>query len=749
MGIAKGLTVALCRARAAIDGMLPRTKQLTFTVDAPTHPAQRRFFLSGALPVGWTRIVVQITAPAGAMIALHIDHGNGFNGPGGILIGKSAGGRQTYRSLVLLPPACPGLYLCILESPGYSALHRSSAARVTVFGLVVAYLRRLGSEEVPWSDLVTALNRARLLVQNGGFAALMQVLKSGMFVTQGPEAYRNWRYRQQATLETLTAQTEEAESFALRPLISVILPVYNTDERWLRAAIESVLRQSYPKWELCIADDCSTQPHVRSVLQEYLARDPRVRVEWRLVNGHISAASNSALRLATGDYIATLDHDDTLEPNALFAVVARINAHPEADFLYSDEDHLTMAGDYYAPYFKPDWSPDLFLSQMYTAHLAVYRRSLVEAVGGFRSGFEGAQDYDLVLRLTEKTSHIHHIPQVLYHWRAAEGSTSQSASNKAYAYHAARRALQEAIARRGARGSVTEVQKFPGHFYLRWEMKRQDRVSVIIPTRDRADLLDACLRSIVEQSSYQRFEIVVVNNRSVEPATFAIFEKWRQREPERFRVEDCDIDFNYPLLNNFGVRKARGELLLFLNNDIEVQTKAWLEEMAGQAQRDEIAAVGALLLYPNGTIQHAGVTLGIGDWAGHAFKGFPAKFPGPAGRLLGPSNFLAVTGACMMMRREVFDRLGGFDEQLAVACNDVELCIRAYRAGFKNILLPGVVLIHHESASRGYETSPEQQERFQKEVLYVRKKHPDLFDRDPFYNVNLTRRTEDFALSSD
>lgn len=733
---------------ANIDVMPPRACCSSLPTDNATHPVHRRFFLSGTLPTGWTRIEVQLNAPAGAGITLHIDQGDGLDGSGGHILGTSAGRRKTYRSLVVLPPDCRGLHLCISGSPGDSALHRAFATRSTVFDRVAMSLRRLGSRELTRSDLGMILNRARLLVQISGFAGLRQILKSERFMNHDPRVYSNWRFRHRVTREALAAQARVAEGFALRPLISVIMPVYNSKERRLRAAIESVLKQSYPHWELCIAADRSAQQHVRTVLEEYLARDPRVRVEWRAVSGRIAEAANSALRLAAGDYVASLDHEDTLEPNALFEVVTMINAHPEADFLYSDEDRLAGDDVYFSPYFKPDWSPDLLLSQMYTANLAVYRRSLVEAVGGFRKGFEGAQDYDLVLRLTEKTRNILHIPQILYHRRAEEGF-APSASSKSDANAASRRALQEAIARRGARGRVEEVKPFPGHYYLQWEMRRQDRVSIIIPTRDRADLLDGCLRSIVGQSSYQEFEIVVVNNRSGEAATFAIFEKWRQREPERFRVEDCDVDFNYSELNNFGVRKARGELLLFLNNDTEVQTKAWLEEMAGQAQRDEIAAVGALLLYPNGTIQHAGVTLGIGNWAAHAFNGLVGKSSAYAGRLLGPSNFMAVTGACMMMRREVFERLGGFDEHLAVACNDIELCLRVYRAGFFNILLPGVVLVHHESESRGYETSPQQQERFFRETAYVRQKYPELCERDPFYNVNLTRQTEDFALPPD
>jgi GT2 family glycosyltransferase/predicted nucleic acid-binding Zn-ribbon protein len=561
--------------------------------------------------------------------------------------------------------------------------------------------------------------------------------------------YQQWlvqNYPKPAKLELMRAKLVQ---LPYKPKISVIVPVYNTPETFLLEAIESVREQIYPYWELCIADDCSTELHVRVVLEEYLARDDRIKVVFCETNRHISRTSNEALSLATGEYIACLDHDDLLTPHALYKVVELLNEHPEADFIYSDEDKLDENNYYQDPYFKPDWCPDSFLSRMYTCHLGVYRRALVSEIGGFREGFEGSQDYDLVLRLTEKTENIFHIPDILYHWRIHARSTAAGATAKPYAYEAGRKAITEAIARRGEPGEVIHKEDFPGVYTIRYEIKEYKPVSIIIPTRDFANTLDICLRSIFTLSTYPNYEVIVIDNGSVEAETFECFEYWQTLEPERFSYHTYDIPFHYPRLNNYAVGKAKGDYLLFLNNDTEVTKEDWIEAMVEQAQRKSIGAVGGLLLYSDRTIQHAGVVLGIGGVAGHSHKFLPADKAGYISQVVATCNYSAVTGACLMSRRKVFEEIGGFEEDLAVAFNDVDLCLKILDRGYRNIYLPHVVLYHYESKTRGFDNTPEKQARFANEATYMRQKWQSLFDRDPCYNPNLTLKTEDYSLKVD
>ncbi len=534
--------------------------------------------------------------------------------------------------------------------------------------------------------------------------------------------YRQWlnqNYPRKADLEIMKANLTQ---LSYQPRISVIVPVYNTPENFLREAIESVLGQVYPNWELCIADDLSTESHIRVVLEEYLQRDERIKVVFCETNGHISRASNAALTLATGEYIACLDHDDLLTPHALYKVVELLDRHPEADFVYSDEDKLDENNYYQDPHFKPDWCPDSFLSRMYTCHLGVYRRSLVSEIGGFREGFEGSQDYDLVLRLTEKTENIFHIPDILYHWRIHARSTAAVAAAKPYAYEAGSKAIAEAIARRNEPGEVIHNEDFPGVYTIRYEIREFKPVSIIIPTRDFGNTLDTCLRSIFTLSTYPNYEVIVIDNGSVEESTFACFEYWQTKEPDRFSYHTYDIPFNYARINNYAVGKAKGDYLLFLNNDTEVTGEDWIEAMVEQAQRQSIGAVGGLLLYEDRTIQHAGVVLGIGGVAGHSHKFLPSDKAGYISQVVATCNYSAVTGACLMCRREVFEEVGGFEEDLAVAFNDIDLCLKIFDRGYRNIYLPHVILYHYESKSRGFDNTPEKQARFANEASYMRSK---------------------------
>ena len=559
--------------------------------------------------------------------------------------------------------------------------------------------------------------------------------------------YQKWleaNYPRAAKLKNIARSSLK---LAYQPLISIIVPVYNPEATFLRQAIESVLEQVYPNWELCLADDCSTKPEVKSILKEYAEGDERIKVVYRSENGHICRSSNSALELATGEYIALLDHDDLLPPHALAKVVQLLDEHPEADFIYSDEDKVDEQNVHKDPFFKPDWCPDSFLARMYTCHLGVYRRSLVEEIGNFRVAFEGSQDYDLVLRVTEQTDKIFHIPDVLYHWRIHSRSTAARSNVKPYATDAARKALSEAILRRGEPGKVTTQSNFPGVYTVRYQIKQPKLVSIIIPTKDLADTLDTCLKSIFSKTTYKNYEVIVIDNGSTEKKTARCLESWQQQQPKQFNYYPYDVPFNYSQINNYGVEQARGEYLLFLNNDIEVISKDWLEGMVEQAQRPSIGAVGSLLLYPDDTIQHAGVVLGIGGVAGHSHKHLHVSQSGYISQAVSTNNYSAVTGACMMCRREVFESVGGFEEKLAIAFNDVDLCLKIARRGYRNIYLPHVMLYHYESKSRGYENTPAKQARFAKEINYMRQTWGQICDRDPCYNPNLTKSKEDYSLN--
>jgi O-antigen biosynthesis protein len=561
------------------------------------------------------------------------------------------------------------------------------------------------------------------------------------------ELYELWQRRNRLTVRDRDRIRKEIEMLSRRPLISILLPVYNTDEIWLRRCLDSVLGQLYPHWELCIADDASTATHIRRVLEEYRAGDGRIRVVFREVNGHISAATNSALSLAGGEYIALLDHDDELTPDALFEMAALLNRQPDADMIYSDEDKIDAQGRRHSPFFKPDWSPDTFLSLMYTCHLGVYRTALVRRIGGFREGFEGSQDYDLVLRLTEHTEKICHIPRVLYHWRSIQASSAASFQTKDYAQDAGLRAIRQALERRGEEALVEPVAGLSGRYRVRYCLQGRPLVSIIIPTRDLSGLLENCLNSIFEKTAHDRFEMIIVDNDSREPETQALFRHWREREPSRFRVVPLPIAFNFPALINEGVRHAGGDLVLLLNNDIEVISEEWLTEMAAQAMRPRVGAVGVKLLYPDDTVQHAGVVLGVGGIAGHSHKYFANDRPGYFDRLRITANCAAVTGACLMVKKTRFLEVGGFDEALPVAFNDVDFCIRLLKAGYYNLCLSHLILYHHESQTRGLEDTVEKQLRFRGEIELMEARWGDLLKNDPFYSPHLTRDREDSSIS--
>ncbi|HEU5081512.1 MAG TPA: glycosyltransferase [Opitutaceae bacterium] len=561
-------------------------------------------------------------------------------------------------------------------------------------------------------------------------------------------SYQKWieTYDSLST-QQLAEQREQSQNFSYRPLISILVPVYNTPEKWLRKAVESVKSQSYTHWELCLANDASPAPHVAPLLDELASSDPRIKVVHRPKNGHISAASNSALELATGEFTALLDHDDEITPNALFEVVTALNHHPEVDLVYSDEDKIDEDGRRLEPYFKPDFLPDLYLGQNYTSHLSVYRTSVLRDLGGFRVGYEGSQDWDLALRVIDRIgeARIFHIPKILYHWRAIPGSTALLLSEKNYPVEAARRALADHFARKQQNVELVTV---PGdHWRVKYALpKDPPRVALIIPTRNRVKLLKQCVESILAKTTYPNFEVIVVDNGSDEKETVTYLAELRARG---LRVLAYDQPFNYSAINNFAVGHTDAELVGLLNNDLEVINGDWLDEMASQASRPEIGCVGAMLYYPNDRIQHAGVIVGMGGVAGHAFRDFPRGTPGYFNRARLVQNFSAVTAACLVVRRAIYDQVGGLDDKaLAVAFNDVDFCLKVKAAGYRNLWTPFAELYHHESASRGAEDTPEKHERFRLEVETMLERWRHDIQHDPAYNPNLTLELNDFSLAA-
>ena len=560
--------------------------------------------------------------------------------------------------------------------------------------------------------------------------------------------YGQWLQRNAARASDVARMRAISDILPLRPLISIVMATFDTRPEHLRAAIESVRAQAYPHWQLCIADDASGDPQVVSIVAEYAAADDRIVHVVRPQNGHISLAGNSALGLATGEFVGFLDHDDELTPDACFEAALLVNRFPDADMIYSDEDKIDEAGILRDPYFKPDWSPDSFLSRMYTGHFALYRRALVEELGGLRPGFEGSQDYDLVLRLTERTNRIHHIPRVLYHWRLHASSTAFDAAAKPYAADAAVRAIGEALVRRNEPGTVTEFPGRSGVYVVRYRISAPGKVSIVVPTRDHADDVDRCLRSLFALTTYRDFEVLLVDNGSSDGRAKAAFAGWAERD-SRLRVLRYDVPFNYAKINNWAIARASGTYVVLLNNDTEILTPDWLEAMMEQAQRPSIGAVGAMLVYDDDTVQHAGVIVGINGVAGHSHKHAPRDAPGYFQMLGAVNNYSAVTAACLMVRKSLYEELGGLENELAIAFNDVDFCLKAMAAGYRNVWLPHVVLRHAESKSRGLDTTFGRRQILYREEAFMKRRWATDTRPDPFYNPNLTLRSEDYAIRVD
>jgi O-antigen biosynthesis protein len=570
-------------------------------------------------------------------------------------------------------------------------------------------------------------------------------MKSGPEYPYGPDAltdragYQEWlKLTADRRGAIRRVNLDRLRRATVAPSISVVVPVYRPDRELLESCVASVVNQDFSGWQLCLCDDASNDPGTVDYLRRLTAADHRVVFTERSVNGGIAAATNSAAKLATGDFLAFLDQDDQLELGALADVALALLDEPDTDVLYTDQDKLELDGSRSEPFFKPDWSPDQLLSHMYVGHLLVMRRTLFEEVGALRPEYDGSQDYDLALRACERARRVTHVPIVAYHWRKIAGSTAEDYRAKPKADVAARAALTDALARSGEKGLV-ESGLHEGTFRIRREIEGEPLVSVIVPFHDGGELLRRCIVALQERGGYENWEMLLVDNLSWEPETRAVLN--RVVQDPRCRVVPYPQPFNWARLNNFAAGQSKGEHLLFLNADVEGRSDGWLRAMLEHSQRPDVGPVGARLLYPNGFVQHAGVVMGLGGGiAWHAFCFCPAESPGYFGQAKLVRNCSAVTGACMMVKRRLFERFKGFDERLVIAFNDVDFCLRLGAAGFRTVYTPFAELIHEESAARGRSA------REPLETLIMLDRWEDRIRNDPYFNVNLDRRRSEYAL---
>ena len=542
--------------------------------------------------------------------------------------------------------------------------------------------------------------------------------------------------------ETLNRQRKR--KFLNAPLISVVVPAYHTPPLFLRQMLDSLIAQTYGGWELCIANGSPDDKEMEAVLEEYEKRDSRIRHENLKENLGIAENTNAAFRMAKGEFIGLLDHDDLLAPNALYEIAIALEKNPEADVVYTDEDKVTTdLKEHFQPHLKPDFNLDLLRSNNYICHFFTVRREIVEQVGGFRKEFDGAQDYDFIFRCTEEARKILHIPEILYHWRTHKESTADNPASKMYAFEAGKRAIEAHLKRTGTDGEVSHTPDL-GFYRVKYPVKGAPLISIIIPNKDEKESLEACLKSIWEKTTYKNYEIIVVENNSTSDE---IFRYYKEISKKGVRLLRWKKEFNYSAINNFGAAHAKGEFLLFLNNDVTVITPDWLTELAGLCQRKEVGAAGVKLLYPDNTIQHAGCVIGIGGIAGHMFVDMPANRTGYLHKASLLQDMSAVTAACMIVKKQVFDQVGGFTEELAVAFNDVDLCLKINKAGSLVVYDPYVQLYHMESKTRGAEDSKEKVRRFQTEIEYMRCHWLDILKNgDPYYNKNLSLTKWNYSL---
>ena len=595
--------------------------------------------------------------------------------------------------------------------------------------------------------LLEIFRKAAVIVSYEGIPGIYKRLRIKLRERFLGRNYAEWVRRYDTIDDAARVRIRESiVAMAHKPLISLVMPVYDPPIQFLEVAIRSIQNQIYPHWELlCISEDISNNEKVCNLISKYASEDVRIKTSDREFNDRISRDSDSALALVSGEYIALLNHHDMLSEHALFMIAGAINQDPDVGLIYSDEDKINVDGERYSPYFKCEFNYELFLAQNYISHFTIYRHSLLKDIGGFSISANSFNDHNLALKAIEKIrpSQIVHLPYVLYHWQEFEEGTAQLESSNNSASNASRISVAEHLQRCGIEADVLPAPEAPNYNRVRFSLPNTlPLVSIIIPTRDRANLLRMCINSILEKSTYPNFEIIIVDNGSLEQDTMRLFDELPKN---RVNVLQNSSPFNFSELNNFGVNQSNGELICLMNNDIEVLTPNWLEEMVSFAVRPDVGCVGAKLWYPNQLLQHGGVITGLGDVAGHFHKKLPYGSPGYFSRAILHQSLSAVTAACLLVRRAIFDEVCGLEESLAVAFNDVDFCMRVREAGYRNVWTPYAEMIHHESVSRGYEDTPEKQARLAKEVQFMKQRWSDKLVRDPSYSPNLTLDTENIS----
>ncbi|MFV0528551.1 MAG: glycosyltransferase family 2 protein [Lachnospiraceae bacterium] len=606
-------------------------------------------------------------------------------------------------------------------------------------------------EEIDLSPTSLKLQRLVRLYRKGrnhlyynGLGSFLK--KAAGRVTNGPQkpvVYQEWIQKHLRSASELSRQ--RAHVFAHQPLISIVVPLYKTPEQYLREFVESVQAQTYENWQLCLSDGSGPDSPLTGQLQKLTAADRRIQVVYHEEQLHIAENTNEAIRIAAGEYIAFSDHDDLLTPDALYECVKAINEDPQVEVLYSDEDKVTVTGEFMQPHMKPDFNQDLLCTVNYICHLLVVKQTMIEQVGMLRPEFDGAQDYDFILRCTEAANHIHHIPRILYHWRFFEGSTAENPESKLYAFEAGKRAIEAHYERLGVPVKI-ENGEYLGLYRTTFIRSNDPLVSIIIPNKDHIEDLQRCIASIESKATYRNIEYIIVENNSVLESTFDYY-KTLEEQNAKVRVVRWAEEFNYSAINNYGVSFAKGEYLWLLNNDTEIINEDCIEELLGYCMRKDVGAVGGRLYFDDDTIQHAGVIVGFGGIAGHAFLQQKRGFTGYCHRIITAQNYSAVTAACMMVPREVYEAVGGFSEELKVAFNDIDFCMKIRALGKLIVYNPYVEMYHYESKSRGLEDTPEKVARFQGEIETFKRKWPEiLLKGDPYYNPNLTLDSQDFSL---
>ncbi len=558
--------------------------------------------------------------------------------------------------------------------------------------------------------------------------------------------YERWYKRHCPTEAVLKKQ--RGNKFAYQPKISIVVPLYKTPQNYLDELITSIKAQTYSNWELCLSDGSGEDSPLKTILMKYEIEDSRIKVVYNKVALQISENTNVALKIATGDYIAFADHDDVIAPNALYECVYELNVDSSIDMIYTDEDKIDMSGnEHFMPHFKSDFNIDMLRSTNYFCHLVVVKREVFEKVGLLNPEFDGAQDFDFVLRCVEVAKNIKHISKILYHWRAHKDSTAENPESKDYAFKAGARAVQAHYDRVGIKATVEET-RYKGIYRSKYILQEEPLISIVIPNKDHVEDLEKCISSLEKKSSYKNYEIIVVENNSTEKETFEYYKTLEEKYSRAKVVYWQGKGFNYPAINNYGVAQAKGDYILFLNNDTEIVNVDCLEELLGYCMRKDVGAVGARLYYEDGTIQHAGVVVGLGGVAGHAFLCCSKEDPGYFGRIHMAQNYSAVTAACIMVKKSVFEEIGGFDEKFAVAFNDIDLCLKIREAGYLIVYNPYAELNHYESKSRGYENTEEKIQRFNSEIALFESRWEKFLEKgDPYYNPNLTLDKLDFSLS--